>query len=108
MKISLEVDLFYRNRPLGHAQTKDISLGGIKLQSDKPMLSQNDLISMRLWVNGVEQTLRGLVIYTQHNFIGVMLIDMDRDRSSAMFNFLKEMQIPLKVALGQFKKSSTS
>ncbi len=107
MKITLEVELFFRNRLLGHAQTKDISLGGIKLQSDKQILNRNDLISIRLWINGVEQTLRGLVVYTQQNFSGVMLIDMDRSRSSAMFNFLKEMQIPLQLALGQFKKGST-
>jgi hypothetical protein len=106
MQISLEVDLFKRDQPLGSAITKDISLGGMMLQNDQSILHRNDLIAIRIWVHGIEQVLRGLVIHTNQNYAGVMLIDMSKDVSRAFFDFLKEMQVPLNSALGTFPKDS--
>jgi hypothetical protein len=106
MQISLEVDLFKRDRPLGSAITKDLSLGGMMLQNDQSILSRGELIAIRMWVNGVEQIMRGLVIHTNQNYAGVMLIDMNKEVSRAFFDFLKEMQVPLKSALGTFPKGT--
>jgi hypothetical protein len=106
MRISLEVDLYRRDQLLGHALTKDVSLGGMMLQNEQPTLNRNDLVVLRMWVNGIEQIMRGLVIYTNQNYAGVMLIDMNKEVSRAFFDFLKEMQVPLKSALGTFPKDS--
>jgi hypothetical protein len=107
MRVSLEVDLFKRNQLLGRALTKDISLGGMMLQSKAPVLHRNDLIVMHLWVNGVEQNMHGLVIHTTNDIAGIMLIDMNRETSRTYIEFLKEMEVPLKSALGTFEKSHT-
>ncbi|MGD8908552.1 MAG: PilZ domain-containing protein [Chromatiales bacterium] len=104
MQVSLEVDLFKRDRLLGSAKTKDISLGGMMLQNDTPQLNRNDLVAIRIWVNGVEQVMRGLVIHTDKKYAGVMLIDMNKDVSRAFFDFLREMRAPLKSALAASSK----
>jgi len=105
MRISLEVDVFRREKLLGHALTKDISLGGMMLQNDQPVLKRNDVIVLRIWMNGVEQFIRCLVIHTSNHFAGVMLIDMSKDASRAIFNFLKEMEFPLRMALGNLENA---
>jgi len=99
--------MFRRNKHLGHGKTRDVSLGGMKLQNDLPVLGRNDVIIMRIWIDGVEQELRGLVVHTDKNIAGIMLIDMSKDITHAIFNFLKGMEVPLRMALGDYKKSST-
>lgn len=108
MKVSLEVDVFRRDKHLGHAQTKDVSLGGVLLQSDQPVLKRNDVIVLRIWMKGVEQAIRGLVIHTSQESAGVMLIDMSKEVSRAIFDYLREMDVPLKMSLGASDKYSTS
>ncbi len=94
MPVSLEVELIKRDQPLGRVLTKDVSLSGMMLQDKQSLLNRNDLISLRLWLNGEEQIMRGLVIYTNHQHAGIMLIDMKREASLAFFNFLKELEAP--------------
>jgi len=108
MPISVKVDLFKRDQLLGHALTKDISLGGMMLQNGQPVLNRNDVIILRIWMRGVEQFMRGLVIHCSQESAGVMLIDMNKDTSLAFFNFLKEMETPLKMALDTFDKQSAT
>ena len=108
MQISLQVDVFRREKLLGHAYTKDMSLGGMSLQTDLPMLNQNDMIILRIWMKGVEQVLRGLVVHASLKCAGIMLIDLNKDTSRTIFNFLRDMEVPLKMALGAFEKRSTS
>lgn len=99
IRISLEVDLFRRGLHIGNAITKDLSLGGMMLMIDEPVLTRNDVVMLRLWIQGEELTLRGFVIYTSQNHSGVMLMDMSRDATRAYFNFLRDMEVPLKAAL---------
>jgi len=106
MPISLGVEVFRRDQLLGHAQTKDISLGGMKLQNGQPVLNRNDVIALRIWLNGEEHVMRGLVIHTSQRSAGVMLIDMSRDTSRVMFDFLREMEVPLSMSLGTFNNHS--
>ncbi|MEJ2453655.1 MAG: PilZ domain-containing protein [Candidatus Thiodiazotropha sp.] len=94
MPVSLEVELIKRDQPLGRVLTKDVSLSGMMIQDKQALLNRNDLISLRLWLNGEEQTMRGLVIYTNHQYAGIMLIDMKREASIAFFSFLKELDTP--------------
>jgi hypothetical protein len=49
---------------------------------------------MRILLGDKEQTMRGLVIYTSHQYAGIMLIDMNREASRAFFNFLKDQEAP--------------
>jgi hypothetical protein len=104
MPISLEVDLYKRDQLLGHALTKDISIGGMMLQNNEPRLDRNDLIAIRLKLHGVEQTLRGLVIHTDRNYAGIMLVDTNKDVSRDFFEFLKEMEAPFNPALRALEK----
>jgi hypothetical protein len=111
MPISLDVDVFRRDQLLAHAQTRDISLGGMKLQHGQPVLNRNDVVVLRVWMNGEEQVMRGLVVHASQESAGVMLIDMSRDTTRNMFDFLREMDVPLRMSLGSFgdhpaKKSS--
>ena len=99
IQISLDVDLFRRGTHIGNAVTKDLSLGGMMLSFDKQTLNPNDIVLLRVWIKGVLQTLRGFVIYTTHNQLGIMLIGMSRDATRAYFNLLRDMEIPLRVAL---------
>jgi hypothetical protein len=105
MQISLEVDLFKRDQPLGSTTTKDISIGGMTLQNTQSNLYTNDLIEIRIWIHGKEQFIRALVIHTRQNNAGVMLLDMKKEVSRAYFNFLNEMGVPLKVALGSYTQN---
>jgi hypothetical protein len=100
MQVALEVDLFKRGQHLGRAQTKDISLGGMMLYNQQPLVKHNDLINMRVRINGEEQAMRGLVIHTDHESAGVMLIDMDKEVTRSFFAFLQDMRVPLHSALG--------
>jgi hypothetical protein len=106
MQVSLEVDLYKRDQHLGHAQTKDISLGGMTLNNQQPLVKNNDLINMRLWINGEAQVMRGLVIHTDHQSAGVMLIDMDKEVTRNFFSFLQEMKVPLHSALGLYDQET--
>jgi hypothetical protein len=106
MQVSLEVDLYKRDQHLGRAQTKDISLGGMMLNNQQPLVKHNDLINMRLWINGEEQVMRGLVIHTDHQSAGVMLIDMDKEVTRNFFSFLQEMKVPLHSALGLYDQET--
>lgn len=99
--ISLEVDLFRRGQHIGSALTKDISLGGMMLQSEEPRLRRNDVVLLRVWIHGEEQMLRGFVIHTSQKRSGIMLIDMGKDTTRAYFNFLRDMDIPLRIALNK-------
>jgi hypothetical protein len=99
IQISLEVDLFRKGQHIGNAMTKDLSLGGMMLSLDKQTLSPNDIVLLRIWIQGEQQTLRGFVKYTSNNQTGVMLIGMSRDATRAYFNFLRDMEIPLRMAL---------
>ena len=108
MDISIEVDLFRRDQHLGHAQTKDISLCGMMLQNDEPVLKRNDVIVLRIWMEGMEQVMHGLVIHTANKCAGVMLIDMSKDASRAIFHYLREMDGPLKKALGTMEQRSAT
>jgi hypothetical protein len=104
MRISTEVDIFRRDKLLAHATTRDISLGGMLLQAEPPLLNPNDLIVLRVWMKGAEQVLRGVVVHATSPYAGVRLIDMSQDASRAMFDYLREMEVPLKMALGAFEK----
>jgi c-di-GMP-binding flagellar brake protein YcgR len=101
MRISLEVDLFKRDLPIGRAMTKDISLGGMMLlsESEEPALNRNDLIAIRVLIDGEEVIMRGLVIHANDKFTGVMLIEMNKEVLRTLFDYLKEMRGPLKAAL---------
>lgn len=99
IQISLEVDLFRRGQHIGNAMTKDLSLGGMMLSLDKQTLNPNDIVLLRVWIQGELQTLRGFVKYTFENQTGIMLIGMSRDATRAYFNFLRDMEIPLRAAL---------
>ena len=101
--VSLEVDMFRRDTHLGHGLTRDISLGGMMLKNERTVLKRNDVIAIRIWINGSEQVLRGLVIHTSETQAGIMLIDMDKETLRAFFNFLREMEVPLKMALGGYE-----
>ncbi len=98
MPVSLEVDLYKREQPLGRVMTKDVSLNGMMLQNEQSALNRNDLISLRIWMNGEQQSMRGLVIYTNHQYAGIMLIDMKKETYRALFDFLKELEAPNKRA----------
>lgn len=99
IRISLEVDLIHRGQHIGNAMTKDLSLGGMMLSLDKQTLNPNDIVLLQVWIQGELQTLRGFVIYTSENQTGIMLIGMSRDATRAYFNFLRNMDIPLRKAL---------
>ena len=108
MRISTEVDIFRRDKLLAHATTRDISLGGMQLQAEPPLLSPNDLIVLRLWMKGAEQVLRGVVVHATSQYAGVRLVDMSKETSHAMFDFLRDMEVPLRMALGAFEKRTMS
>ena len=99
IRISLEVDIFRSGQHNGNAVTKDMSLGGMMLLLDKPTLNPNEVILLRAWIQGKIQTLSGFVIYTSQTHSGIMLIGMSRDATRAYFNFLRDMDIPLRMAL---------
>ena len=99
IQISLEIDLVRRGRHIGSAKTKDLSLGGMTLLLDKPTLNPNDIVLLRIWIHGELQTLRGFVIYTSQAQSGVMLIGKSREATRAYFNFLRDMEVPLRSAL---------
>jgi hypothetical protein len=101
--VSLEVDMFRRDKHLGHGQTRDISLGGMMLKNDRTVLKRNDVIAMRIWINGVERVFRGLVIHTSEKQAGIMLIDLDKETLRTIFNFLRDMEVPLRMALGSYE-----
>lgn len=103
LKISLEVDLIRRGQHIGNALTKDLSLGGMMLLLDKHTLKPNEIVLLRVWIQGELQTLRGFVIYTSDNQTGIMLIGMSRDATRAYFNFLRDMETPLRMALDDTK-----
>ena len=104
MRISTEVDVFKRDKLLAHATTRDISLGGMLLQTEPPQLSPKDLIVLRVWMKGAEQVMRGVVVHATSQYAGVRLVDMSKEASHAMFDFLRDMEVPLKMALGAFEK----
>ncbi len=95
----MEVDLIRRGRQVGSAVTQDLSLGGMALQLDKPILNPKDIVLLRVWIHGVAQTLRGFVIYRLKNKCGVMLIGMSKGATRAYFNFLRDMDVPLRMVL---------
>jgi lipopolysaccharide assembly outer membrane protein LptD (OstA) len=99
IRIALDVDLFRRGQHVGNAVTKDLSLGGMMLSLDRQTLNPNDIILLRVWIQGELQTLQGFVRYTSKNQTGIMLIGMSRDATRAYFNFLRDMEIPLRIAL---------
>jgi hypothetical protein len=99
IRLSLSVDLVRRGRRIGSAVTEDLSLGGLALQQCTPDLKQNDIVLLRVWLHGEMQTLRGFVIYTSESKSGIMLIGMSRDATRAYFNFLRDMNIPLRMVL---------
>ena len=61
IRISLELDLIRRGQHIGSAVTKDLSLGGMTLLLDKPILNPSDIVLLKIWINGELQTLRGFV-----------------------------------------------
>jgi hypothetical protein len=97
--ISLEVDLYKRDLPIGRAMTKDISLGGMMLQSEESVLNRNDLIAIRLLIEDEEVIMHGLVVHANKNCTGVMLIEMNKEVLRTLFDYLKEMRGPLRAAL---------
>lgn len=103
IRISLEVDLIRSGRHIGSAVTRDMSLGGMKLLLDQTTLNPNEIVLMRVWIEGKQQTLRGFVIYTSENHSGIMLIGTSREATRAYFNFLRNMDIPLRLALDKSK-----
>lgn len=82
--------------------TRDISLGGMLLQTAPADLSPNEMVVLRVWMRGVEYVLRGIVVHASQVGAGIMLIDMNRATWLAIFNFLRELDVPLKMALGAF------
>lgn len=70
---------------------------------DEPALNPNEIVLLRVWIQGELQTLRGFVIYTAEEHIGIMLIGMSKEATRAYFNFLKDMDIPLRWALDNNK-----
>jgi hypothetical protein len=62
---------------------------------------------LRIQMKGVEQVLRGFVVHASHTGAGIMLIDLNKDTSKTIFSFLRDMEVPLKRALGTFEKSTT-
>jgi hypothetical protein len=103
--MSLEVELVRRGQHIGCAVTKDLSLGGMMLSLDKTTLNPNDIVLLEMWIQGELQTLRGFVIYTSEDHTGIMLIGMSRDATRAYFNFLRDMDVPLRMALEQNQAS---
>jgi hypothetical protein len=99
IKLSLGVELTRRGCDIGSAVTKDLSLGGLALELDDPILNPNDIVLVKVWMQGTQQTLRGFVIYADDKKCGVMLIGMSREATRAYFNFLKEMDIPLRMVM---------
>ncbi len=99
IQLSLELDLVKRGHLIGSAVTKDLSLGGMTLLLDKPIVHPNDIVLLRVWLNGELQTLRGFVVYTSESRIGIMFIGMSKEATRAYFNFLREMRVPLRTAL---------
>ncbi|MEJ2405161.1 MAG: PilZ domain-containing protein [Candidatus Thiodiazotropha sp.] len=99
IQLSLDIDLVRRGQLVGSAVTKDLSLGGMTLSLDKPTLYPNDIVLLRIWIKGELQTLRGFVVYTSETRIGIMFIGMSREATRAYFNFLRDMQVPLRTAL---------
>jgi hypothetical protein len=88
---SLGVDLFKNGRHIGSAKAKNISLGGMLLQSDQSTLDQNDVILLRMWIEGAPHRLNGFVIHASPKQNGIMLIGMCKNTSRAYFNFLRDM-----------------
>ncbi|MCG7869327.1 MAG: PilZ domain-containing protein [Candidatus Thiodiazotropha taylori] len=99
IRLSMNVDLFRRGQPIGSAVTKDLSLGGLSLKLDKPALVPNDIVLIKVWMHGALQTLQGFVVYSDSQQSGVMLIGMSREATRAYFNFLRDMDIPLRMVL---------
>ena len=99
IRLSMGVELIRRGRHIGSAVTQDISLGGLALLLDKPILIPNDIVLLKVGIHGVLQTLRGFVIYTLENKSGIMLIGMSKEATRAYFNFLRDMNIPLRMVL---------
>jgi hypothetical protein len=101
IQMSVEVDLIQKGQHIGNAVTKDLSLGGVSLLLDNSPLNPNDIILLRVWIQGEVQTLQGYVIYTSQNLSGVMLIGMSKEATRAYFNFLRKLDIPLREALNK-------
>ncbi|MCG7913487.1 MAG: PilZ domain-containing protein [Candidatus Thiodiazotropha weberae] len=99
IRLSMKVDLIRRGQNIGSAVTQDLSLGGMALELEKPNLIPNDIVLLEVWIHGVVQTLRGFVIYTVKNKSGIMLIGMSKEATRAYFNFLRDMNIPLRMVL---------
>lgn len=87
---------------MGQLMTKDISLSGMLLQTDPAKLNPNEMVVLRVWMKGVEHVLRGIVVHASQTGAGIMLIDMNRATWLAIFNFLRELDFPLKLALGTY------
>jgi hypothetical protein len=100
MRVSLEVAVFRRDRLVGQLTTKDMSLSGMLLQTEPAKLNPNEMVVLRVWMKGVEHVLRGIVVHASQIGTGIMLIDMNRATWLAIFNFLRELDFPLKMALG--------
>lgn len=100
MRVSMEVTVFRRDRLVGQLMTRDISLSGMLLQTDPAKLNPHEMVVLRVWMKGVEYVLRGIVIHASQGGAGIMLIDMNRATWLAIFNFLRELDFPLKQALG--------
>ncbi|MEJ2612599.1 MAG: PilZ domain-containing protein [Candidatus Thiodiazotropha sp.] len=101
IQLSLDIDLIKRGQLVGSAVTQDLSLGGMTLLPDKSTLYPNDIVLLRIWIKGELQTLRGFVVYTSETRIGIMFIGMSREATRAYFNFLRDMQVPLRAALDE-------
>lgn len=111
MQISLDVDIFRRNKLLGHnflghAQAKDISPRGMLLQNDRQSLKRNDVILLQTMMNGEVQVMHCLVIHTSRQHAGVMLFDVSEDASRAIVDLLKENEFPLEMALDRLDKQA--
>lgn len=104
VQIALKVDIFKRDKLLGQALTKDISLGGILLQNCHSELSRNDVVTLKLGIEGEEHNVRCLVVHASQNNIGVMMIDMSKDTLQAIFNYLRENELPLRNAFDMYYK----
>ncbi|MES9942704.1 MAG: PilZ domain-containing protein [Candidatus Thiodiazotropha sp. 6PLUC2] len=99
MQVSLEVDVFKKDNHIGNMTTKDISLGGMKLQSDGFSLGLNGVVLLRISIQGEEYLISGFVVHNSKETTGIMFYGMSRDTTRAYFKLLSELDIPLQRAL---------
>ncbi|MES9833027.1 MAG: PilZ domain-containing protein [Candidatus Thiodiazotropha sp. DIVDIV] len=106
MQVSLKVDIFKNDHHIGSTITKDVSLGGMKIQSDGLSTSLSGVVLLQLSIQGEQFLVSGFVVHSSRKTSGIMFYGMSRDATRAYFNFLSQLEMPLRMAFRQSYKRS--